>query len=115
MKEVFSLMKLSGLLFGGIIGAAATMYVAKKKPATVAWAAGAMSDMCSGIVRKSVAKMVNADWKKEAAAGLSPKPSDDTAGKSAAAWEQIEAIVETDPSLKREVNKIKAESSAMSH
>ncbi|REK77281.1 hypothetical protein [Paenibacillus paeoniae] len=107
-------MKLSGLLFGGIIGAAATMYVARKKPAAVAWAAGAMSEVCSGMARKTVAKFMNADWKKEGL-GLSPKHSDDTAEKSAAAWEQIEAILESDPSLKREANKIKAESSVMSH
>lgn len=108
-------MKLSGLLFGGIIGAAATIYVARKKPATVAWAAGAMSELCSNMTRKSVAKFMNAANGKKEAVGLAPKPSDDTAGKSEAAWEQIEAILEKDPSLKREVNKIKAESSALSH
>ncbi|MEK3881484.1 hypothetical protein [Paenibacillus sp. PL2-23] len=105
-------MKWTGLMVGGIVGAAATLYFSRKRPGAVAWAASAMSDMAG----KSMAKMLHASsgWKQEAAE-QAPKQSDDTAVSSAAAWEQIEAFVENDPSVKREVDKIKAESSTLSH
>lgn len=107
-------MKLSGLLFGGLLGAAATLYISRKRPGTVAWMTGAMSDMYSNVAKKTMTSLMNADWKKEAME-IAPKPTDDTAEKSAAAWEQIEAFVESDADLKREVNKIKAESSTLTH
>ncbi|RIX53458.1 hypothetical protein D3P08_08430 [Paenibacillus nanensis] len=104
-------MRMSGIMLGGLLGAAATLYLSRKRPGAMAWASSAMSDIAS----KSVTKVMNGGWKKEAAAALAPKHSEDTAAKSAAAWEQINAIVESDPSVKREVNKIKAESSSHSH
>lgn len=104
-------MRMSGIMLGGIIGAAATLYLTRKRPGAIAWASSAMSDIAS----KSVTKVMNGDWKKEAAKALAPKQSENTAAKSAAAWEQINAIVDSDPTLKREVNKIKAESSSVSH
>ncbi|MGO4544244.1 hypothetical protein AB4Z29_05565 [Paenibacillus sp. 2TAB23] len=107
-------MKLSGFLVGGLIGAAATVYVSRKQPGAVAWAAHAVSDVCSSVARKSVSKIMSKSIREEASA-FSPKHSDDTAVKSEAAWEQIETIVNSDPSLKREADKIKAESSAIAH
>ncbi|MGG1635673.1 hypothetical protein AB4Z45_27075 [Paenibacillus sp. MCAF9] len=107
-------MRLSGFLVGGIIGAAATVYLSRRKPGAVSWAAHAFSDVCSNVARNSVAKMMSKSVKENASA-LSPKHSDDTAVKSEAAWGQIEAIVNSDPSLKKEADKIKAESSAFSH
>lgn len=107
-------MKLSGFVFGGLIGAAAALYVSRKRPGAAAWAASAVSDVCSNVARKSMSRWLNADWKKEAAE-LAPKPIDDTAEKSAAAWNQIEAFIDSDPKLKHEINKIKAESSSLSH
>lgn len=105
-------MKWTGLMVGGIVGAAATLYFSRKRPGAVAWAASAMSDVAG----KSVAKMLSSSsgWKK-AAAAQAPKHTDDTAVNSAAAWEQIEAFVESDPAVKQEVNKIRAESSNISH
>ncbi|WP_138753470.1 hypothetical protein [Paenibacillus sinopodophylli] len=107
-------MKLSGFLVGGLIGAAATVYVSRKQPGAVAWAGHALSDLCSTAARKSMSKIMSKSIREEASA-FSPKHSDDTAVKSEAAWEQIEAIVNSDPSLKKEAEKIKAESSALAH
>ncbi|WP_054024348.1 hypothetical protein [Bacillus sp. FJAT-28004] len=107
-------MKLSGFLVGGLIGAAATVYVSRRRPGAVSWAANAFSDVCSTVARKSVAKMMSKSMNQNASA-LSPKHSDDTAVKSEAAWGQIEAIVNSDPALKKEADKIKAESSAIAH
>ncbi|OBZ17819.1 MULTISPECIES: hypothetical protein [Bacillales] len=107
-------MKLSGFLVGGLIGAAATVYVSRRRPGAVSWAANAVSDVCSSVARKSVSKIMSKSFKEEAA-NLSPKHADDTAVKSEAAWGQIEAIVNSDPALKRETDKIKAESSAVAH
>jgi hypothetical protein len=107
-------MKLSGFLVGGLIGAAATVYVSRRRPGAVTWAANAVSDVCSSVARKSVSKIMSKSFKEEAA-NLAPKHADDTAVKSEAAWGQIEAIVNNDPALKRETDKIKAESSAVAH
>lgn len=107
-------MKWSGFLVGGLLGAAATVYVSRKQPGAVSWAATAMSDVFSTATRKSVSKVMGNAVKDQAAA-LSPKHLGDTAAKSEAAWEQIEAIVNSDPQLKKEANKIKAESSSVRH
>ncbi|MGM0880500.1 MAG: hypothetical protein ACQEXQ_05590 [Bacillota bacterium] len=107
-------MKLSGFLVGGLIGAAATVYVSRKRPGAIAWAAGAVSDISSNVVGKSVSMFMNKNWKQEAAV-MAPKHTDDSAVKSEAAWGQIEAIVNSDPDLKREAEKIKAESSTLAH
>jgi hypothetical protein len=115
MKEEASSMKLSGFLMGSLLGAAATVYISRKRPGAVAWAAGALSEVCHTATSKTIAKIMSKDLGREAAATLSPKHSDDTAEKSAAAWGQIEAIVASDPELKRETDKIKAESSSVSH
>ncbi|GKU79572.1 hypothetical protein [Paenibacillus sp. L3-i20] len=107
-------MKLSGLLFGGLIGAAATIYISKKRPGVFAFASSAMTDLCSNLVNKSVTKMMRSDWKDEVTTVV-PKSTDDTAKKSAVAWEQIELLLQSDPALKQEVDKIKAESSSLAH
>ncbi|MBH5317989.1 hypothetical protein I6N90_09245 [Paenibacillus sp. GSMTC-2017] len=107
-------MKLSGLLFGGLIGAAATIYLSKKRPGAIAFASSAMSDLGTILVNKSVTKFIQSDWKDEAVTNA-PKSSDDTAKKSAQSWEQIELLLNSDPALKQEVEKIKAESSSITH
>ncbi len=108
-------MKLSGFVVGSLLGAAATVYLSRKRPGAVAWAAGALSDVCHSATNRTIAKWMNKGIGREAAAMISPKPSDDTAGKSEAAWGQIEAIVASDPELKKETDKIKAESSNVAH
>lgn len=107
-------MRLSAIVLGGIIGAAATLYVSRKRPGAVAWAANAMSNVCESVAQRSVSMLMNMDWKKEETK-LSSKPKDEAAGASSAAWDQIEAFVKSDPELKREINQIKAESSSLSH
>lgn len=107
-------MKLSGFLVGGIMGAAAAMYIARKRPGAMSWAASAFSDVSKSVARKSVSKMMS-NSKVDKASNFAPKHSDDTAVKSEAAWGQIEAIVNSDPDLKREADKIKAESSSPAH
>ncbi|HTG71527.1 MAG TPA: hypothetical protein VL921_19875 [Candidatus Udaeobacter sp.] len=103
-------MKLRGFLVGGLIGAAATMFISRRQPGAMSWAANAITD----VTRKSVSRMMSKSIKEEAV-NLAPKHSDDTAVKSEAAWGQIEAIMNSDPALKREADKIKAESSAHTH
>lgn len=107
-------MRLNGFLVGGLIGAAATVYIARRRPGAIAWAAGAMSDVSSNVIGKTVSRMMNNNQMNNAAT-ITPKQSDGTAVKSEAAWEQIEAIVNSNPGVKREAEKIKAESSRLTH
>lgn len=108
-------MKLSGLLFGGLIGAAATLYVSRKKPGAVAWASSAMSDVCASAAGKAFSMMAGGARARNEAMQIVPKPSVDTAATSAAAWERIESFIQSDPAVQREVDKIKAESSSIAH
>lgn len=107
-------MRLSGFIIGGLVGAAATMYVSRKRPGTFAWATSAVSNAASNMMGKTVSNMMNNGYMQEAS-GFAPKHTDATAGRSEAAWEQIEAIVNSDPAIKKEAEKIKAESSAITH
>ncbi|NIK77555.1 gas vesicle protein [Paenibacillus castaneae] len=107
-------MRLRGLLIGGIIGAAATVYLSRRKPGLVTWAANAASEVGSSVAKKSMSKIMSKSFTSKATA-LAPKHSDGTAEKSEAAWGQIESIVNSDPELKKEADKIKAESSAFAH
>ncbi|WP_168119183.1 hypothetical protein [Paenibacillus sp. HB172176] len=111
-------MRLSSMLFGGLIGAAATLYISRKKPGAAMRASRAVSGALSSMSGKAMSKMINMDWKHGANEAMShvPKPTDDTAETSAGAWEQIEALIENDPEVKAEVDQIKAESSSnMTH
>ncbi|QNK55394.1 hypothetical protein [Paenibacillus sp. PAMC21692] len=108
-------MKLSGLILGGIVGAAATMYVSRKRPDMAARASGAVADMCASAAGKAFSMMAGRARMNSEAMKSAPKPSADTAATSAAAWERIESFIESDPSVKREVDKIKAEKSAVAH
>lgn len=108
-------MRLSGLLFGGLIGAAATLYVSRKKPGAVAWASSAMGDMFASAAGKAFSMMASGSRLKGEAMKSAPKPSADTAATSAAAWERIESFIQSDPGVKAEVDKIKAESHAIAH
>lgn len=107
-------MRLSGLLVGGLIGAAAALLVSRKRPGAAAWAAGAVNEAYSAVTGRLVNGMMKNDWLKGAASSA-PKSTDDTAANSAAAWERIEALMSRDEEAKREAEKIKAESSSMAH
>ncbi|MDQ0058223.1 hypothetical protein [Paenibacillus harenae] len=108
-------MRLSGFIVGGLVGAVATMYVSRKRPGTFAWATSAVSKAASNMMGNTVSKVMNKGFMNEAAGAVIPKHTDAAAGKSEAAWEQIEAIVNSDPAIKKEADKIKAESSAFTH
>lgn len=107
-------MKLNGFLVGGLIGAAATVYISRRKPGAMSWAANAMSNAYSAVARKSVSGMMGKP-SMDGAANLDPKHSENTAVRSEAAWEQIKAIVNSDPAIRHEADKIKAEASAHTH
>lgn len=107
-------MRLRGLIVGGLLGAAATVYASRKRPGAFAWVSSAASDVCARMVGGTVSKIMSRGMASEAAAAA-PKPIDASAGNSEDAWEQIEALVNSDPEVKREADKIKAESSALAH
>lgn len=96
------------------MGVAAAVYVSRKKPGTAAWAAGALSTACSALSKKTMAMMMNGNWKAQAMSSA-PKPTDGTAAKSEGDWEQIEALINSDPAVKKQTDRILAESSATTH
>ncbi|MFC4777532.1 hypothetical protein ACFO9Q_12110 [Paenibacillus sp. GCM10023252] len=104
-------MKLSGFLLGGIVGAAAIVAVSRKRPGMVAWAGQAASELYSGIVNKSVRKMMTVKTASHVGA-MTPKSTGGSDAKSGAGWGHIEAIINSDPKLKQEVGQIVAESSS---
>lgn len=106
-------MRMRSFMLGGLVGAMAAMYAGRRRPELMARACTAMTDAGAAIAGKAMSMWLNADMKKPAAAA--PKLSDDTAERSGAAWEQIEAIISSDPAVKEEVNKIKAASSDITH
>jgi|GEM_PF-5740538 len=67
--------RMSSMLVGGVLGAAATLYWYKKRPTAVAVAATVMTDMCSSVMGKTKAKM-NASSNKPAEAS-SNKPAEE--------------------------------------
>ncbi|MUT65511.1 hypothetical protein [Paenibacillus sp. NEAU-GSW1] len=108
-------MKLGGFLFGSVLGMAAAVYVARKRPGTAAWASAALASACSMVGRKTVSMMTNsANWKAQAVSSA-PKRTDGTAAKSEGSWAQIEALVNSDPKLKAQADQIMAESSSQSN
>ncbi|KQO17432.1 hypothetical protein [Paenibacillus sp. Leaf72] len=106
-------MRLRGFLLGGLAGAAAALYVARKRPGTAALAAGVLASACSTIGHKAMS-LWNNDWTKKAV-NKGPKRTDDTAGKFGDGWVQIEAMMNSDPELKQQAEEIMAESSNKTH
>jgi hypothetical protein len=109
-------MKWRGLLLGGLIGAGATLYIARKRPGAVAWAAGAMSGICHAATGKMMGSMLRS---KSGRSKQLSKSSTRNAGKtdksSRETWMQMEQWIQSDPEVKQEVDKIKAEASAATH
>ncbi|MFD0958786.1 hypothetical protein [Paenibacillus chungangensis] len=106
-------MRMSSFMLGGLLGAMAAMYATRRRPELMARACNAMTDAGAAMAGKAMSMWLNADRKK--AAAEAPKPADDTAERSGVAWEQIEAIISSDPAVKKEVDKIKAASSGITH
>ncbi|GGG57426.1 hypothetical protein [Paenibacillus radicis (ex Gao et al. 2016)] len=107
-------MRLRGFIVGGAIGAAAALYMARKRPGTAAWLSATMSNGLSKLGRKSFSIMMMNDWKTKAVVSA-PKHTDGTAAKSEGNWERIEAIINSDPKLKEQANQVMAESSSRMH
>ncbi|EFM09804.1 conserved hypothetical protein [Paenibacillus curdlanolyticus YK9] len=103
-------MKMSGFIVGGLLGMAAAMYAARKRPGLAAWAVDAAGDMMSSAKNRMISKVVErkmTKWSK-GAAHAAPKPSAASADSTAEAWKQLGALVESDPELKRETEAIMA-------
>ena len=107
-------MKLSSILFGGLLGAAATLYVARKRPGATAWAASALSEACSAVGKKSLSMIVNQKLKAYSSQSSQSKHKT-SSNHSPANWSQIESLINQDSELKAQASKIMAESSTHTH
>ncbi len=107
-------MNAKALMFGAVLGAAATMYAFRKRPDVMMAAGNAVCDMGTSIMNKSIKGMKRMNMK-QGVSGKFPKPSDETVEKFAAGWEQAKGMMSKVPELKREVTKIITESSELSH
>ncbi|QHT60509.1 hypothetical protein GXP70_11565 [Paenibacillus lycopersici] len=101
-------MKWSVFLLGGLAGAAAAAYVAKKRPGMFAWATSAAGHAVTGVSRRAMGAMVNRRFGMETMHSA-PKRSSVSAKESGAAWGQIEMLLNSDPGVKQQVDEIKAE------
>lgn len=107
-------MKLSGFLFGGVVGMVAALYVARKRPGTAAMASNAISSACSTIGKRAASMMMNGKWQAKTATSVSRHSN--AAGKGAKGdWAQIEGLINSDPKLKEQTNQILAESASRHH
>lgn len=96
-----------GFIIGGLVGAAAAMAFARKRPEATDRMTAALSKACSSLTGMAVSGWMNRTWNK--AANSVPKPSSDTTARSEENWGKIEAILNTDPALKKEVSRIQEE------
>ncbi|MFD0711126.1 hypothetical protein [Paenibacillus sp. GCM10027626] len=86
-------MKWSSFVMGGLTGMAAAVFLSRRRPEWISLAGSAASEMMTGKFMR----------KKNAAI---PKPAQASAKGSAEAWDQIHAVVESDPELNQEVEKM---------
>lgn len=119
-------LRLGSFIAGGIAGAAAALYVARKRPGLAAAAGVAAGQLWSGVVRKSMAGALRQGMGTigRSAKPVAPEPavSERRAEPAAAhagdaqAWAQIAALVSSDPAVKKETDKLLAEAGAsMAH
>ncbi|SFI56410.1 hypothetical protein SAMN02799624_01396 [Paenibacillus sp. UNC496MF] len=100
-------MKWSVFLLGGLAGAAAAAYVAKKRPGMFAWATSAAGMAMSGVSRRAMGAVVSRKFGE--ARHASAAHAEGAARDSAGAWGQIEMMLNSDPGLKHQVDAIKSE------
>ena len=55
-------MRLSGFIIGGLVGAAATVYLSRMQPGKMKLAANMMSDVSSTLLGKSAVKAMTNEW-----------------------------------------------------
>lgn len=98
----------------------AAAYVARKRPGMFAWASSAagsaISDMSRGMTRKAMGAMMGRKLEhashsmREASSHHAPKSAGASAGRgSGNNWGQIEMLLNADPSVKAQVEEIKAD------
>jgi len=117
-------MRLGSILIGGMIGAMATVYLSQKRPGAVAWAANAMNSACSSAMRGAISRWAvrsassaksTGEHERHFDAGGSAMDKGLKAETKADAWKKLDTLMNSDPEVKREADKIKAESSAVNH
>jgi hypothetical protein len=107
---------MSGFIIGGLLGIAAVVYASRKRTGIAAWAADATGEMMSSARSKMFGRVMQHklnNWTKEAA-DSAPKRSTASAESSDAAWQQIGALIESDPEVKRETEAIMRSASSSS-
>ncbi|QAY66188.1 hypothetical protein [Paenibacillus protaetiae] len=103
----------SGFIVGGLVGAAAAMVFARKRPDAAARLSHAVTGIGSKLTGFAVSGMMNRSMHE--AAKQVPKPSSDTKAHSGEEWGKLEALIESDPSVKQEVSRIKEEAASGPH
>src|SRR5262245_511995 len=96
-----------GFIIGGLVGAAAAMALARKRPEATDRMTAALSKACSSLTGMAVTGWMNRSLGK--AANSVPKPSSDMTERSETNWDKLEAILNSDPALKKEVSQIREE------
>ncbi len=107
-------MKLGGFIAGSLIGAAAALYVARKRPGAAAVASGIAGELWSKAAGKAMSGMIanksGASQRRSSGRSSSGKSSSRVA--DSGSWERIAALVNSDPEVKKESEKIIAEASS---
>ncbi|MBW7473478.1 hypothetical protein K0T92_01815 [Paenibacillus oenotherae] len=108
-------MRWTGFLLGSLAGMAAAAYVAKKRPGMFAWATAACTSMATGLKGRTIDAVISrklGSKSSSASASTSAKEKGAAPEDSAAAWGQIEMLMNSDPTVKREAERIAAEGKA---
>jgi hypothetical protein len=105
-------MRWTGFLLGGLAGAAAAVYMAKRRPGMFAWASTAAGEVWEGWTSRAANAMVNRKFGNETMQAK-PKNINGVVNNTGEAWTQIQTLVNSDPNVKQEAEKIVAE--AQSH
>ncbi|MCM3747373.1 hypothetical protein M3223_08395 [Paenibacillus pasadenensis] len=110
-------MKLGTFIVGGVAGAAAALYIARKKPGLAAAAGVAAGQLWSGAVRRSMSAVLKrqshgereAEVKRDQHEVIERNAPQHSGAADSQAWAQIAALVSSDPAVKRETEKIMIE------
>ncbi|GGF87698.1 hypothetical protein [Paenibacillus abyssi] len=104
-------MKWSTFIAGGLVGMTAVAFLANKRPGALTWMSSAAGDVWSGMKNRGLGKIVTtnmADLSNKAV----PKSEGGSEEASGKAWLQIGQLLEKDPKVKQEADKILADNTA---
>lgn len=104
-------MRWTGFLLGSLAGATAAAYIAKKRPGMFAWATAACANMASGLKGRTMEAVINTTAGKKNSKHSAAKANGTAPENSTAAWGQIEMLMNSDPAVKKEAERIAAEGS----